>query len=352
VLATSRERLNVSGEHEYPVPTLPLEDAVALFTQRARQLQPRFEPDDNVAELARRLDGLPLALELAAARVKALTPEQIVERLGQSLDVLTGGVRDAPERQQTLRATIEWSYQLLDEQEQDLFARLAVFVGGCTLAAAERVVNAELDVLQSLVDKNLLRYSEARFWMLETIRQLALEKLELREDAEQLRRRHAEYLLEFLPTIETAGDAALLARESAESANLRAAVEWALHGQHADLALGLAVRFTRGALRTSARAGSMPAWALRTSARAGSTLACYSPNALTRASAQPRWRKPRSPTSCSAISTASRRSPGSASTSSSRSGTAWARAMHSNDWHSQRRRGAIATTHASCWRKA
>ena len=172
-----------------------------------------------------------------------MTPQQIVERLGRSLDLLTGGARDAPERHSTLRATIEWSYRLLDEPEQVLFARLAVFVGGCTLAAAEQVADAELDVLQSLVDKNLLRHSEARFWMLETISTLALEKLELREDAEQLRRRHAEYLIEFLRTLEMAGaDADRRAREHAETDNLRAAVEWALHRQHADLALSLALR--------------------------------------------------------------------------------------------------------------
>ena len=185
VLATSREWLNLTGEQEYPVPTLQLDDAVALFTERARRVEPRFEPDVHVPEIARRLDGLPLALELAAARVKALTPGQIVERLGQRLQLLTGGARDTEERQQTLRATIEWSYRLLDQPEQILFARLAVFVGGFTLAAAEYVADAELDRLQSLVAKNLVGYSEGRFQMLETIRELALEKLELSEEAEQ-----------------------------------------------------------------------------------------------------------------------------------------------------------------------
>jgi predicted ATPase/DNA-binding SARP family transcriptional activator/class 3 adenylate cyclase len=241
VLATSRERLNVAGEQEYPVPTLPLEDAVQLFTQRARQVEPRFEPDEHVPKIARRLDGLPLALELAAARVKALSPQQIAERLGHSLDLLIGGARDAPERQRTLRATLEWSYQLLDEQEQALFARLAVFAGGCTLEAAEQIAGATLEGLQSLVDKNLLRHSQERFGMLETVRELALEKLEPREDAEQLRHRHAEYLLEFLRTSETElVDAARVTRESAESDNLRAAIEWAIGGKHVDLALSLA----------------------------------------------------------------------------------------------------------------
>lgn len=124
VLTTSRERLNVTAEHEYPVPTLPLDDAVALFTQRARQVKPRFAPDEHVTEIARRLDGLPLALELTAARVKVLTPEQVVERLGESLDLVSGGGQDRPQRQRTLRATLEWSYGLLSNDEQQLFARL------------------------------------------------------------------------------------------------------------------------------------------------------------------------------------------------------------------------------------
>jgi predicted ATPase/DNA-binding SARP family transcriptional activator len=255
VLATSRERLNVTAEQEYPVPTLPLDDAVQLFVERARQVEPRFSPDDHVPEIARRLDGLPLALELAAARVKTLTPQQIAERLGHSLDLLTGGARDATERHRTLRATLEWSYQLLDEQEQLLFARLAVFVGGCTLEAAEEVADAELDALQALVDKNLLRHSNGRFWMLETVRKLALEKLETLADAEQLRRRHAEYLLALLPDAYDERlleflrksrtervDATLVAWEHAESDNVRAALEWAVRVQHADLALGLASR--------------------------------------------------------------------------------------------------------------
>src|SRR5262249_44560692 len=129
VLATSRSRLNIAAEQEYAVPTLPLDDAAALFTQRARQLEPHFEPDAAVRQIAERLDGLPLALELAAARVKVLTPAQILERLGRSLDLLTSGSHDAPERQRTLRGTVEWSYRLLTAGEQVLFVRLAVFTG-------------------------------------------------------------------------------------------------------------------------------------------------------------------------------------------------------------------------------
>ncbi len=196
ILATSRSRLNIAAEQEFPVPALPIDDATALFTQRARQLDPRFEPDAAVRQIAERLDGLPLALELAAARVKVLTPAQILERLGRSLDLLTSGVHDAPERQRTLRGTVEWSYQLLTADEQRLFARLAVFAGSFELDAAEAVCSAELDVLQSLIDKSLLRHGEdARFFMLGTIKAHALEKLGHLPDEASLRRRHDEYFL-------------------------------------------------------------------------------------------------------------------------------------------------------------
>jgi predicted ATPase len=196
ILATSRSRLNVAAEQEFPVPTLPLDDAAALFTQRARQLDPRFEPDAAVRQIAERLDGLPLALELAAARVKVLTPGQILERLGRSLDLLTSGAQDAPERQRTLRGTVEWSYRLLTIAEQRLFARLAVFAGSFELEAAEAVCSAELDLLQSLIDKSLVRRGEyGRFFMLGTIKALALEKLRDLGDASSLRRRHDDYFL-------------------------------------------------------------------------------------------------------------------------------------------------------------
>ena len=196
ILATSRSRLNISAEQEFPVPTLPLDEAAALFTQRARQLEPRFEPDAAVRQIAERLDGLPLALELAAARVKVLTPEQILQRLSPSLDLLTSGAQDAPERQRTLRGTVEWSYRLLTAGEQLLFARAAVFAGSFELEAAESVCSAELDFLQSLVDKSLLRHGEdGRFFMLGTIKALALEKLSDLADASSLRRRHDDYFL-------------------------------------------------------------------------------------------------------------------------------------------------------------
>jgi predicted ATPase/class 3 adenylate cyclase len=195
VLVTSREPLHVTGEQEYLVPPLVHEEGVGFFLARARAVRPDFSADDAVSEICRRLDDLPLALELAAARVKALSSAQILERLRQRLPLLTGGARDLPERQRTLQATIEWSYELLTPEERRLFARLAVFSGGCTLEAAEEVAEADLDTLQSLVDKSLLRHTEERFWMLETIREFASERLEAAGEAEDLQRRHAEHYL-------------------------------------------------------------------------------------------------------------------------------------------------------------
>jgi tetratricopeptide (TPR) repeat protein len=162
---------------------------VELFCTRSR-----LEANETIAELCRRLDDLPLAVELAAARTSVLSPAQILERMSKRLDLLKGG-RDADPRQATLRATIEWSYELLDDEERRLFARLAVFAGGCTLGSAEEVVDADLDVLQSLVDKSLLRHTEGRFWMLETIREYAIERLDASGEADRWRRSHAEHLL-------------------------------------------------------------------------------------------------------------------------------------------------------------
>ncbi len=254
VLATSRSRLNVSAEQEYPVPTLPPDDAVALFTQRARQLQPSFEPDEDVREIAMRLDGLPLALELAAARVKVLTSKQILDRLGRSLDLLTAGAHDAPERQRTLRATVEWSHQLLGTVEQELFARLAVFAGSFELEAAEAVCSADLDVLQSLVDKSLLRHTqEGRFFMLATIREFALERLRDSGDLESVRRRHEDYFLELAEELNAqdraTGPRALSAvtveRLEQELANLRAALAGLLQDDRPEQVLRLGAALMR-----------------------------------------------------------------------------------------------------------
>ena len=195
LLVTSRELLRVSGEVEYAVPPLAEVEAVALFSERAQ-----LEPSAEIAELCARLDSLPLAVELAAARTKALSPAQILERLSSRLDLLQGG-RDADPRQQTLRATIEWSYELLSPAEQGLFARLSVFQGGCTLEAAEEVCEADLDTLQSLVEKSLLRFtpSEAggRYWMLETILEYAGERLADAAEVSSSRQRHARWILEW-----------------------------------------------------------------------------------------------------------------------------------------------------------
>jgi predicted ATPase len=254
VLATSRTRLNVAAEQEYPVPTLRLDDAVALFTQRARQLKPAFEPDEHVRGIAARLDGLPLALELAAARVKVLTPKQILERLGRSLELLTSGAHDAPERQRTLRATIEWSYQLLDPVEQDLFTHLAAFAGSFELEAAEAVCAADLDVLQSLVDKSLLRHTEeGRFFILATIREFALERMHESSDSVSARQRHQEYFLELAEELNERGLAAgpreltalSLERLEPELPNLRAAFAGFLEDEKHDEVLRLGSALSR-----------------------------------------------------------------------------------------------------------
>ena len=243
-LVTSRQSLHVSGEHEYEVPPLVEEEALALFRERARAVRPGFSANGTVSEICRRLDCLPLALELAAARVKVLSPAAILERLEVRLPLLTGGPRDAPERQRTLRATIAWSFDLLSEEEQRLLARLSVFAGGCTLEAAEAVCGADLDTLQSLVDKSLLRRSDDRFRMLATIREYADERLDASPETEELRRRHAMY---FLALAEQADTDRLGNREhdwiasiEADHDNFRAVLAWAQSSDEAGVALPLA----------------------------------------------------------------------------------------------------------------
>jgi predicted ATPase len=237
VLVTSREPLHISGEQAYPVPPLARDEGVGFFVARARAAAPDFEPDDTVAEICRRLDDLPLALELAAARVKALSAAQILERLEQRLPLLTGGARDLPERQRTLQATIEWSYELLTDEERQLFNRLAVFSGGWRLDAAEAVADADVDTLQSLVDKSLIRSSQERYWMLETIREYAAQFVD-----DETRRRHATYFVEladesFMHLLGDPGD--WLERLDYERANFRAAFEWLMDAGETQLALTL-----------------------------------------------------------------------------------------------------------------
>jgi predicted ATPase/class 3 adenylate cyclase len=245
LLVTSREPLHVRGEQEYPVPPLAPGEAVDFFTIRARGIRPDFAPDDAVPQICSRLDDLPLALELAAARVKALSPQEILARLEQRLPLLTGGARDAPERQRTLRATIEWSHDLLSGSEQRLFARLAVFRGGCGLEAAEDICGADLDTLQSLVDKSLLRHNDGRYWMLETIREYAAERLEDSAEAEEMRDRHAEYYLALAEEAEPALLASQtptqwLDRLESEHDNLRVSLDWLEASGRGELALRLA----------------------------------------------------------------------------------------------------------------
>jgi predicted ATPase/class 3 adenylate cyclase len=248
LLVTSREPLHLTGEQEYPVPPLEHGEAVDFFLARARAVKPDFVADGAVSRICQRLDELPLALELAAARVKALSPAQILERLEQRLPLLTGGARDLPERQRTLRGALGWSHELLDPAEQRLFARLAVFRGGCTLETAEEVAEADLDTLQSLVDKSLLRVREDRFWMLETIREYASERLASSPKADELRRRHAAHFLALAEEAEPhlpAYRREWLDRLDREHDNLRAALDQLEAAGETELAFRLAGALSR-----------------------------------------------------------------------------------------------------------
>jgi predicted ATPase/class 3 adenylate cyclase len=191
VLVTSREPLHVTAELTYPVPPLARDESITFFMARARAANPAFVDDDSVAEICRRLDDLPLALELAAARVTALSAGQLLERLESRLPLLISSSRDAPERQRTLRGAIAWSHDLLQPDEQRLFSALGVFAGGWTADAAERVCSADLDLLQSLVEKSLLVFELGRFSMLETIREFAIDQLSASGLETEARRAHA-----------------------------------------------------------------------------------------------------------------------------------------------------------------
>ena len=211
--------------------------------QRAAAVRSDFAANGEVAEICRRLDCLPLAIELAAARVKALSLPVLLERLEQRLPLLAGGSRSAPERQRTLRATIAWSHDLLTAAEQGLFARLAVFAGGCTLEAAEEICGADLDAIASLVDKSLLRRSGDRYWMLETIREFASEQLDQLADVGKLRDRHAAFYVALgeraRPELRARGAREWLERLDAEHANVWATLEHLLESGDADGALRL-----------------------------------------------------------------------------------------------------------------
>ncbi len=276
VLVTSREALHIYAEQEYQVPPLALPDvkraeplptwlhyeAVQLFTQRAQAVKPDFAVTAAnvaaVADICVRLDGLPLAIELAAARSKLLSPEMMRIRLENRLGTLVSGPRDLPARLRTLRGTLDWSYELLDEGEKSLLVRLTVFQGGRTLEAAEMVCGpglsvAVLDGLESLLNKSLLRQREdaegqPRFYMLETIREYAREKLEESGEADLLRSRHAEYFVELAeraePQLRGADQGHWCARLRSEHDNLRNALAWTLAGASAEWGMRLV-----GALR-------------------------------------------------------------------------------------------------------
>jgi predicted ATPase/DNA-binding CsgD family transcriptional regulator len=275
MLVTSRAVLHVQGEHVFPVPplavpnlvqvpptaeTLPDYAAVALFLQRARAVQPTFQITSTnarpLAEVCIRLEGLPLAIELAAARIPLLPPQTLLARLSQRLHLLTSGTRDVPARQQTLRNTIAWSYHLLTKEEQRLFRRLSVFVGGCTFQAAEAVCNTNgdleidmLDVVAGLMDKSLLRQEaeidgEPRLLMLETIREYAVERLAASGEIEAIRRRHATFFLAMAEQsdlkLRSAEQSSWRRRLVVEHDNLRAALRWTLESQEAEMGLRLA----------------------------------------------------------------------------------------------------------------
>jgi predicted ATPase/DNA-binding winged helix-turn-helix (wHTH) protein len=279
VLVTSRSALRVYGEHEFPVSPLPLPDsrqmhsleallsnpAVALFSQRAAAVKPDFaitaENAPAVAAICSRVDGLPLAIELAAARVKMLSPSAMLARIESRLQLLTAGPRDVPERQQTLRKTIDWSYDLLNGSEQKLLRRLGVFLGGCTLEAAEAVCSTRADlgaeifnVMSSLVDKSLVQQTdqgndEPRFGMLETIREYCLERLVDSGEEQATRRAHAAYCLvlaeEGNPDLAEAERAAWLARCDIEHDNFRAALDWLFQTSDVEWSFRLCVALFR-----------------------------------------------------------------------------------------------------------
>lgn len=239
IAITSRTPLRIGKEHEYPLPALELEPAVALFVERARAAKGSFEVtpenDGPIAAICRRLDGLPLALELAGARLRLLSPEALLERLDRALDVLTTGPRDSPERHQTLRATIDWSHSLLTEPEQRLFRRIAVFAGGFTFADVEAVCaepgESALDELESLVDKALVQADAQgmRLRMLETIREFAREQLETAGELNELALRHAyryaEVAREIREGVEGTSQRRAMERGIADEGNIQAALD-------------------------------------------------------------------------------------------------------------------------------
>ena len=247
VLATSREPLRISHEQEYSLDPLPEAPAVELFRHRAAAVAPDLEIEYAIAaEICLALDRLPLAIELAAARSKVFEPHELLARLERRLPVLVTRARDVAERQQALHATIAWSYELLDKEEARVFRALAVFRGGATLAAIEVVTGAESDLVESLVDKSLLRRRRGRLVMLETIREFALDELERSDDAVTVRNAHAAYFLEVAEganlnagSLRPGGQHLDIA--IAEQDNIRRALDWAIESRDPERGLRLLV---------------------------------------------------------------------------------------------------------------
>jgi predicted ATPase/DNA-binding SARP family transcriptional activator len=246
-LATSRILLRLSGEHEYAVPSLAPQEAVELFEARARAVDSAFRVSDAngamVAAVCAALDRLPLALELAAARTRLFGLEELQARLEQRLEVLTSGPADLPERQRTLRATIEWSHDLSSEEQQVLFRRLGVFAGGFTVEAADEVCGAPLEMLQALVEQSLVGRRDGRFGMLETVREYAEERLQASGEEGEMRRRHAEVFVALAERVAPAlrGDGAedAIVQLDREHDNFRAALDFLAEAGEADLQLRL-----------------------------------------------------------------------------------------------------------------
>ena len=253
IIVTSRTRLRVRGEQELPLEPLMRDAAVRMFLERARAVRPDFQPDamelDAIAEICGHVDDLPLAIELAATRVKVLTPSTMLTRLERRLELLTSGSQDAPARHRALRDTIDWSVELLDDGEKALFRRLSVFVGGCTIEAVEEVCGGDLDALGSLVDKSLVRADGDRFGTLETIQEYAGELLVAAAEADEVRRAHAAHYLRFVLAaasgVATSGQARWRATLEADHDNLRAVLRFSLDSGDSALALQLCASLWR-----------------------------------------------------------------------------------------------------------
>jgi predicted ATPase/class 3 adenylate cyclase len=351
IVTTSRTALRIAVEREYQLAPLEVGPAVALFVARAPSLELTPENRAVVEAVCRRLDGLPLALELAAARLRLLTPESLLERLDHALDVLTSGSRDTPGRQQTLRATIEWSHSLLDEREQRLFRRMAVFAGGCTLADVEAVCadpgETCLDELESLVDKALVHVDAqgGRLRLLETIREFAVEQLAAAGEADEIAVRHARRYADVAAEIRAGVGGTRRSRRSSGGSRRRRTSR-----AHSTRFSGSATRATatraRPACRCAPTSGCTGTSAARTSppGTRPSRSSTPTPNASLRSGAQARCSRPPSAPGWAARSSAPRRS-GTRRTRSQppfprRASSAWRRSArpHSGCWATTRGR--------------